>query len=64
MTDRMWRDFGRALATFETDTEQEKRVIESAKASFRCYRAWQFMQNQRDRIARFRRPFRASLASD
>jgi heme oxygenase len=57
-SEAMWRGFGDALAAFESDPEQAQSVIESAKASFRVYRTWQFMQSQRDTIARHRRPFR------
>jgi heme oxygenase (biliverdin-IX-beta and delta-forming) len=55
MPGEMWRSYGHALEVFAGDLQQSTRVLDSAKAAFRCYRAWQFMHDQLEVVATYRR---------
>jgi heme oxygenase len=41
-----WKSFGRALDTVAARPPQARRVVEAARAAFRCYRSWQLIADQ------------------
>jgi heme oxygenase len=43
-----WREFGRALEAVEYASRRPQQVIDSAKAAFRCFRAWRFLHAPAD----------------
>jgi heme oxygenase (biliverdin-IX-beta and delta-forming) len=45
-----WRGFGNALMVFESMPRREQLVIDSARKSFQCLRAWRFVHETRSAV--------------
>jgi heme oxygenase len=55
----MWRGFADRLEVFERSPREVERLLESAKAAFRCYRTWRFMHEQPESITPLAAPMAA-----
>lgn len=47
----MWQSFGHALKAFEGSDARKGRLIEAARAAFRCFHSWRGLHDQREGIA-------------